>query len=644
MSLLAQPIFGVIARTQHGRNQLTPEQLHPWVRAWLTQPSPEAWWINRENGVALFQPDYCSATESGQGSCICIRGSLIADGIEELLHANPQSNGMAAILEAVMQYDTTIIRKMRGQFALVCWDGNKRSLSLVRDHLGQRCLFVRTEEHYLVFCSELAPLMHSPYLGNELNEEAAFWYLAFGMPPPAQTLVKNIQRLPAAHVFKWELNAPLMHQRYWTPLVAGSPTEVTSDYIDKARHTLEVCTHRRLTNLQKQGIFLSGGVDSTFLAATAKMMGVSLHAFTSEFEESYGINETVYAAEVARWLDIPHHVVPVSIDHAFEQMDATVLSAAEPCAAWATLTHFQVLATAQQLGIKTMLSGLGADEVFGGYDHFRGYYSRYLRYKMNQRLPKGMNAFEALLMKESQVERRTLYPGVARFFDDKALENGLESPYNKWQYATHLREFYRECLRMKPEAGEMELMVAHECQHRIPDLLFTCFEPLSRRMGVDVRYPFLDPDMIELVAGLSVTSRYRTPSGKFSLALKKLMPRYKFAMMKIAEDRVPKEICERPRKSYTLPFGQWLFHPGFGDYLLSRMHASKFWETGIVKREYLEHIIKKIVPAPSPHVFQLWALFTLMEWYDRFIYKASAGAQVQPTHAWGATPALSGNR
>lgn len=644
MSLLAQPIFGVIARTQYGRNQLTPEQLHPWVISWLAQPSPNAWWINRENGVALFQPDYRTAAESGEGSCLCIRGSVIADGIDELISSDPQANSMAVILEALQKYDTALIRKMRGQFALAYWDADRRSLSLVRDHLGQRTLFTRTEEHYIVFCSELSPLMHSPSGQNALNEEAVFWYLAFGMPPPGQTLIKNIHRIPAAHLWKWELNSPIMQQRYWTPLVAGSPTEATEEFIDKARNTLELCTHRRLTAAQKQGIFLSGGVDSTFLAVTAKMMGVSLHSFTSEFEESYGLNETVYAAEVAKWLEIPHHVVPVSIDHSIEQLDAAVLSAAEPCPAWATLTHFQVLAAAQQLGIKTMLSGLGADEIFGGYDHFRGYYSRFLRYKMHHTQPKGTHAFEALLMKESQVERRVLYPGVARFFDDKALEAGLESPYNKWQYAGHLRQFYRECLRIKPEAGEMELMVAHECQHRIPDLLFTCFEPLSRRMGVDVRYPFLDPDMIELVAGLSVTSRYRTPSGKFSLTLKKLMPRFKYAMMKMAEDRVPKEICERPRKSYTLPFGQWLFHPGFGDYVVSRMNNSKFWETGIVKKEYVDDILKKIVPGPNPYVFQVWALFTLTEWYDRFIYKASAGAQVQPTQAWGATPALNGKR
>lgn len=622
MSLLAKPIFGIIARTQHGRDTLTPQNLHPWVTSWLDRPDADAWWIDQQSGVALFQPDLRVTQANEAESCICIRGSVIADGIEELQSRYASaggSNGMAIILDALLAHDTALIRKLRGQFVLAYWDGAKRSLSLVRDHLGQRTLFVRTEQHYMAFCTELAPLLHSPGAQNELNEEAVFWYLAFGMPPPGQTLVKNITRLPAAHLWRWELNAPLMQQRYWTPLSADAPVEATQEFIEKARSTLELCTYKRLTERQRQGIFLSGGVDSTFLAVTAKMMGVPLHSFTSEFDEAYGLNETVYAAEVAKWLNIPHHVIPVSAEGCIEQLEAVVLSAAEPCPAWAALTHFQILAAAQQLSISSMLSGLGADEIFGGYDHFRGYYSRYLRYVSSQLLPKGTRPFEALLMKESQLERRVMYPGVARFFDDKALEAGLHGPYNKWQYASHLREFYRECLRIKPEAGEMEMMVAHECQHRIPDLLFACFEPISRRMGVDVRYPFLDPDMIALVAGLSVTSRYRTPSGKFSLALKQLMPRFKYAMMKIAEDRVPREICERPRKSYTLPFGQWLFQPEFSSYIFSKINNSSFWDCGIVKREYLDHLYQKIVPGPNPQVFQVWILFTLTAWYDRFV-------------------------
>jgi asparagine synthetase B (glutamine-hydrolysing) len=165
----------------------------------------------------------------------------------------------------------------------------------------------------------------------------------------------------------------------------------------------------------------------------------------------------------------------------------------------------------------------------------------------------------------------------------------------------------------------MEMMVAHECQHRIPDLLFASFEPASRRLSVEMNYPFLDPDLVRLVSGLSVESRYRTPAGQFSIRLEELHPRFKHAMLEVARDRVPDAIRERPRKSFTAPFGGWMFEPSFADAVLTRLRRSRFREHGIVRPDWLDRVMRRIVPGPSPWVFQLWALVTLTGWYDRFV-------------------------
>jgi asparagine synthase (glutamine-hydrolysing) len=618
MTLLATPIFGIIARTQHARERLSPQSLHPWARNWLRDPDPQAWWIDPAEGIAIFQPDHRRTTGNGT-SCLCIRGSLMVDKMQGLLDRQPGEHSLDTVLNTLLHYGSAALRQMRGQFALSYWDSERRVLTLARDHLGQRCLFIRTEPHHLIFCSELAPLLHSPHEGNVLNEEGVFWYLAFGTPPPGQSLVKNIQRVPAAHCWNWSPDAPETMQRYWSPLTTEAQKDVTPEFIRQGRETLELALRRRLSGQASAGLLLSGGVDSTFLAATARGMGVPLPSFTSAFEEKYGINETDYASEVCRWLDMPYHEVPVHAEQVIEQMDDVFLSAAEPCSAWAIFTHFQMLSKAKQLGINYMLSGLGADEVFGGYDHFRGFYSRYLRYARQQNFSPSLDPFDVLLLTESQAERRVLYAGIARFFDDKALRKGLESPYSNWQHAGHTREFYRECRLIKPGADVMEMMVAHECQHRVPDLLFANFEPFSRRLGIETGYPFLDPDVVQLACGLSITSRYRTRQGKFSLKLKELMPHYKYAMMKIAEDRVPQEIIDRPRKSLTAPFGQWLFQSEFSEAVLSRIQRSHFWQTNIVRPEYMNEILSKLVPGPSPFVFQLWSLFTLTAWYDRYI-------------------------
>lgn len=630
---LANPIFGAVARTARGRDLLTPESLQPWVTAWLAGPDPQAWWIDRGAGLALLQPEIVLSGEGGTQAVLAVRGSLLdTPGMSGMSgrpapppswHPRPMAAGQedahATLLYDLLERDSAAVEALRGQFTLAVWDGRRRRLLLARDHLGQRNLFLRTEPDLLLFCSELAPLLRPPGGGCDLDAEAAFWYLAFGLPPPGRTLARGVDRVPAAHVLTWEPGQPALLQRYWTPLSADAPRDASPEVVERLRAALDAAIDLRLRG-GADGLLLSGGIDSTYLAATAADRGVRPVAFTSAFEDEHGMNETGFAAMAASELGLQRHrVVPLHAAEAAEILEDVVLAAAEPCSAWAALTHFRILATARQMGIEHILSGLGADEVFGGYDHFRGYYARFLRYARRFPAPRGSDPFEAALLPEEAVSRRVLYPGVARFFTDAALQRGLAEPFRRWQYASHLRGFYRECRRLKPEAEIMEMMVAHECQHRIPDLLFANFEPISRRCGVEVTYPFLDPGLVKLACGLAAESRYRTPSGRFSLRLRALHPRYKHAMLQVAADRVPRAILERPRKSFTAPFAAWLQHPRFGPPVLSRLRRSRFWQRGIVRREWLDQVLAKSEPGPGPWVTQLWVLVTLAGWYDRFV-------------------------
>jgi asparagine synthetase B (glutamine-hydrolysing) len=150
-------------------------------------------------------------------------------------------------------------------------------------------------------------------------------------------------------------------------------------------------------------------------------------------------------------------------------------------------------------------------------------------------------------------------------------------------------------------------------------MLFGNFETLSRRIGIEVRYPFLDPDLVRAVAGLSIESRYRTKSGRFSLRLRELQPGFKYAMLQVAADRVPAEILNRPRKSFTAPFGGWLTENAFVDRIIRPFQRSRFHDTGIVKPAFVREVLQRVGMFPSPALFQLWALVTLAAWYDRYV-------------------------
>ncbi len=628
---LATPIFGTIARTARGRALLRPAALQPAAALWASEFDPADWWINPTVGLALFRPEKIISVVADPkvDAVLCIRGVVRGGDYIDAPAGwplQPAADVTEALLYDLLKRDTAAVADLRGQFALALWDGRRRRLLLARDHFGRRALFVHTTPDLQWFCSELAPLLQLPGTSAELDLESAFWYLAMGMAAPGRTLHRRISRLPAAHAAIWHPQEPIVEQRYWTPLDAEAPTVASDEVIEQLRGRIDAAVAEQLpTNGEPLGLLLSGGVDSTYLAATlASVRDLGLRTYTVRFEERLQANEHDYAAAVASWLGLPHCIVPVLAEQATEALEQVVLASPEPCSAWATISHFFLLGRVHQDGLSRLVTGLGADEVFGGYDHYRLYYARLLRHLRHKPPPPGVDPFDSVLLPETQAARRTLYPGVARFFDDTALRSQLEPPFSAWHYASHLRAFYRDCRRLKPEADPIEMMVAHECQFRIPDLLMANFEPLARRMGIATEYPFLEPDLVRLAAGLEAASRYRTGAGRFSLRRGALDPGFKWAMMQVARERVPEWILTRPRKSYTAPFSIWMRNPVFAGPVLERMRRSLFWDVGLVRNACLDELLARLELGPGPHAFQLWALLTLIGWFDNFVSRPRA--------------------
>jgi hypothetical protein len=183
-----------------------------------------------------------------------------------------------------------------------------------------------------------------------------------------------------------------------------------------------------------------------------------------------------------------------------------------------------------------------------------------------------------------------------------------------------LEEFYREQRRIKRGAHWFEMAVAHECEHRIPDLLFANFEPIARAASLRCSYPFLDLPLLPLVCGLGPSSRFEQASARSW--------RNKVALREIAADVLPAEIMQRPLTSYTAPIALWMTSPAIARPLLARLRRSKFWKLGLVRRTYLPSLEAAVQRAlagdkrggPALLLCQrLWALITLTAWYDRYV-------------------------
>lgn len=616
-------LYGVAAKTARGRDRLRRN-----LALLLPKTFPralDAWWVDPEFSVAFHAPVVARRQLSGGShAAMALAGAIRAPPpvdldsppAERSKDADPeQTFACAGLLRHFCRRDLAALPPVRGEFALAFWDGSRARLVLARDHLGQRGLFFVEGEELILFCSNLEPLLANPNFECALDVESAFHYLAVGRPVPGRTLARGVARVPAAHALVWEAPAPPQRWRYYTPLSDGAQRIVDEALRRRIAKTLDEAIAARLGG-QPQALLLSGGVDSSYIAATASALGASekIEAYTIEFMPHGPYNECEYARLVAQAAHIRHHIVqlwPREVGPVLEE----VLASPEPCSAQATVTHLHLLARIGRDGRRDLISGLGADEVFGGYQHFLDAYFVTRKYQKRWSAEDRVEWFDGLLW-NARASRESLFAGVARFFEDSALSAALLPPYRHWEQMPHLVEFYRDCRRIKRNAHPFEMIVAHECAHRIPDLLFVDFETVGRRLGFRTVYPFLDPDVVTLACGLGPTARYWR-EGRW---------RNKKTLREIASSRVPATILNRRPMSYNAPFMMWMRAPGFAKATFARLHRSRFWEVGLVRREWLERLRLELDretrrKRPTRFPDQLWALLTLASWYDRWVDK-----------------------
>jgi hypothetical protein len=225
------------------------------------------------------------------------------------------------------------------------------------------------------------------------------------------------------------------------------------------------------------------------------------------------------------------------------------------------------------------------------------------------------------LLRDPTLARQALFPGVAQFFSESALQRALarSQPARGWDPVPTRQAFYRECLALKPNAHVYELMVAHECQYRIPELLFANFETASREIGVRLLYPYLTPRFVRLVSGLKASARFMRGEGQWIS---------KLPLRRLASPLLPEEIVRRPRGSYTTAFAYWMQLPAFSRPTLARLERSAFWKLGLVSKAWHKRLVGVVSHASAPtspegsaSLYQLWALLTLVSWYDRFVMR-----------------------
>ena len=437
------------------------------------------------------------------------------------------------------------VDRLEGMFGLAVWDDARKRLVLARDRAGEKPLFWTELDGELRFASEIQALLEFPDQPRRVNRKALSMYRALGYVPAPYTMFDGIHKLPPASLLLAEGGRTEVRS-YWSAASAASePSRLAFENTSELRDTLLRAVKRELMSDVPLGVFTSGGLDSSFLVAAAAraMPGERIHTYAVRFTEP-GYDESAYAEAVTHQIATVHHVVTADDESLGRALDVVSRSLAEPLGDPAVLPTW-LLAQAAREHVKVILSGEGADELFGGYPTYLGhkFADRW------QRLPAAFRSAVRWAVDRwpSSTGKMTLEYMLKQFFS--ATERPWLERHLTWLGAVAIEEDVLDELAYKldrlPDDDPLNRVMWFDFLTYLPDDLLVKVDRATMLASVEARAPFLDREVMELA--LPAPSRLKVRGLTTKAILKEA-----------ARGLVPDAVINRQKRGLSVPVARWL--------------------------------------------------------------------------------------
>jgi asparagine synthase (glutamine-hydrolysing) len=502
----------------------------------------------------------------------------LSETLAGLGHVFRTHSDTEVIVHAYEQWGADCLQRLNGMFAFAIWDGRTEpaQVFLARDRLGIKPLYYANSSGALVFASEVRALLASDRIERRVSPSALSSYLLFGSVAEPETLISGVFSLSPGyflHVTDVTLPSAASPKPYWSlaDAVARSPHQAHLSFADAAkalRPLLERAVRRQLIADVPLGLFLSSGMDSTCLTALAARERGALHTFTVVFSE-LEFSEAPMARRTAEMLGATHQEMLLTADAVLERIDEAVSSLDQPTADGIN-TYF-VSWAARQAGLKVALSGLGGDEVFGGYSTFRSTPRATRVRSLARGVPKSLRSLSAaafLKMAGSGKRADAVRKGLSAWRSPEALPHAhffaraLFSPEGCNELLARSGNFSAgsatpgapaESWRAWLDAAARDVQGRDaftavswlEMRSYMVNTLLRDTDAVSMAHSLEVRVPLLDHELVEFVAALPASSKQRAGQPKALLA-------------EAIRDILPAEVLNQPKRTFTLPWEHWL--------------------------------------------------------------------------------------
>lgn len=462
------------------------------------------------------------------------------------------------IVHLYEEHGAGFVRHLRGMFAIALWDVRRRRLLLARDRLGKKPLYIRREQDRILFASEIKSLLAAGEAPLRVDSTSLRKYLALGYVPAPRTLFAGVEKLLPAHCLEIE-DGQVTDSEYWQVGFDAVEERSEDEWVEQVRSKFLEAVELRLISDVPLGAFLSGGIDSSaVVAAMSRFSDRPVKTFSIGFGEQDKLyNELPYARLVAQAFKTDHHEIIVRPNVA-ELLPRLIWHLDEPMADSAFVTTYLIARLARET-VTVVLSGVGGDELFGGYRRYLGdEMTRYYRW-----LPRPLRKSISAVLAQLPQDRHSRWANQLRYAAafTRSAEQSAAARYIS--YLTVFSPEVRRLMLLDGHAEEEDLREFEQyfaaCQAAdslqanmfvdwktsLPDDLLLLTDKMTMAASVECRAPFMDQELLELTARIPSRLKIRGLSMKYLLK-------------KVVQPWLPQEILHRNKRGFGAPMGAWI--------------------------------------------------------------------------------------
>lgn len=529
-----------------------------------------------------------------------LRAELLEKG-----HIFVTESDSEVLLHGFEEWGEELLPRLRGMFGFAIWNTEKKELFLARDPFGIKPMhYTRLADGRLVYGSEIKSILTHPDVKKEFNPAALDGYLSFQYSVPDETFFKDIYCLPPAHCL-WYRGGEVTLHRYFDPMFTPDEDMTLDEAVEEIDRAFTDSVEAHRISDVEVGCFLSSGVDSSFVAS---YFG-GQKAFTVGFDNGQHYNESNYAAELAKEVGIEHYVHIISEEEYWASLPKVQYYLDQPLADPSCVALYFVSKLAAE-HVKVVLSGEGADELFGGYRIYHEPYSL----RGYQRLPRFLRKFlaacaarlpdfkgKSFLMRGAQtLEERFI--GNAKMFTEKEKARLLRDiPATDPTEKT--RAFYAQTAG-QDDVTRMQYLDINRWM--VGDILLKA-DRMSMAHSLELRVPFLDREVFKVASRIPV--RHRIAAGTT-----------KYAMRLAAERHIPASAAEKPKLGFPVPIRVWLREEKYYNTVKAAFTsptAAQFFNTSELLSMLDAHFAGK-----KDNSRKIWTVYMFLVWYDVYFTAA----------------------